>query len=41
MPRAMELPEDRTRCQVYHYKDNAVDMNFKVVVTLRASTVER
>ena len=27
--------------QVYHYKDDAVNMNFKVVVTLRASTVER
>ena len=29
------------RSQVYHYKDERVDMNFKVVVTLRASTVER
>ena len=25
----------------YHYKDKAVDMHFKVVVTLRASTVEK
>ena len=29
------------RSEVYHYKDDAVDMHFKVVVTLRASTVER
>ena len=29
------------RSQVYHYKDDAVNMNFKVVVTLHASTVER
>ena len=29
------------RSQVYHYKNDAVNMNFKVVVTLRASTVER
>ena len=26
---------------MYHYKDAAVNMRFKVVVTLRASTVER
>ncbi|CAM0953192.1 unnamed protein product [Alopecurus aequalis] len=37
----MELLEDPTRSQEYHYKDVTVDMNFKVVVTLRASTVER
>lgn len=35
----MELPEDRTQCRVYHYKDDDVDMNFQVVVTLRGSTV--
>ena len=29
------------RSHVYHYKDDAVNMNFNVVVTLRASTVER
>ena len=27
--------------ELYHYKNDAVNMNFKVVVTLRASTVER
>ena len=29
------------RSQVYNYKDDALNMNFKVVVTLRASTMER
>ena len=29
------------RAEEYHYKDKAVDMHFKVMVTLRASTVER
>ena len=33
----METP----RSQVFHYKNLAVNMHFKVVVTLRASTVER
>lgn len=41
MPRAMEPLARPPRSQEYHYKDDAVDMNFKVVVTLRASTVER
>ena len=35
LPRAMEPSE------VYHIKNDAVNMNFMVVVTLRASTVER
>ena len=35
LPRAMEPSE------VYYIKNDAVNMNFKVVVTLRASTVER
>ena len=29
------------RAEEYHYKDKAIDMHFKVVVTLHASTVER
>ena len=33
----METP----RSQVFHIKNDAVNMNFKVMVTLRASTVER
>ena len=33
----METP----RSQLFHYKNLAVNMHFKVVVTLRASTVER
>ncbi|CAM0947942.1 unnamed protein product [Alopecurus aequalis] len=37
----MEPLECPTRSREYHYKDDDVDMNFKVVVTLRASTVER
>ena len=32
--------ESSLRSQVYHYKDDAINMNFKVVVTLSASTVE-
>ena len=38
LPRAME---SSLQTRVYFYKDDAVDMSFKVVVTLRASAVER
>jgi hypothetical protein len=41
LSRAMEPLAPPPRSEVYHYKDDAVKMHFKVVVTLRASTVER